>query len=137
MEKDDLLSKLLKNTVPESPSEGFIEKVMASVASVPVSETTTKSIASQLRSALPFIGLAAAVIIFVFTSDMPFNKFLPGTDYLSKYLVPYFASLVGGFKILFTSRFVTFALGIALSAGFLVLVEHFFSRRSSIHTPMV
>jgi hypothetical protein len=135
--KDDILSRLLKNTVTESPSDEFIEKVMTGVRSVPAIETTPRFFSMYLKTALPYIGLVAAVLFFVFTSDMPFDKYLSHTDYFSKYFLPYFTSMVGGFKVLFASRFVTFAMGVALSAGFLMLVEHFFSRRSSMHHPLV
>jgi hypothetical protein len=142
MEKDDLiedgfLRDLIGSSPLEGPPEGFVEKVMAGIQDVPVVETTGKSFYLYLKSAMPYIGLAAMVFLFVFSSDMHFGKYLPGTDYLSKYFLPIFGSLVGGFKSLFASRYVTFAMGIAVSAGFLVLVEHLLSNRRSMNHPMV
>jgi hypothetical protein len=142
MEKDDFiddtfLRELIHTSPLESPSENFVDNVMALVEPVPVDESTSKPLVSSLKAALPYIGLAAMVILFIFSSDLPFDKYMPASDYISKYLTPFFASMTGGFKTLFASRFVTFAMGIALSAGFLVLIEYFLSRRRSMHHPLV
>ena len=142
MEKDELLDdrfirELIRNSPLESPSEDFIGRVMAGIPAQPAAEPVSKPFFLHLKSALPYIGLAAMVLVFVFSSDIPFGKFMPGNDYFSRYFLPFLNSLSGGFKSLFSSRFVTFAMGIALSAGFLVLVEHLFSRRGSINHPVV
>lgn len=140
MEKDEttedrFLRELIQTSPLECPSDDFVEKVMAGVIAAAPVESSQRSFYHYLRSALPYIGLTAMVLMFVYSSDLPFSKLMPGIDYWSRYVIPYFDALVGGFKSLFATRFVTFAMGIGLCAGLLVLIEHFFSHRKTINHP--
>ncbi len=137
MEKDDYmedeaLRKLIRLSPLESPSEKFIERVMSNLQDVAVVEKSKISLYLYFKSILPYIGVGALVLLFIFSSDLPFDQFIPGNDLLTKYFLPYFNSLSGSIKSLFASKYVTFALGIALSAGFLVLVEYLISHYKSM-----
>lgn len=136
--KDDLvLRRLLNNTPMESPSEGFTTRVMAAVeahAAAPTAEEAP-SLLQRLRSALPWLGVAALVTLFIYTSDLPFTRYLAGSEFITSGMMPYVDALVAGLTTLFSSSYVTFALGIGLSAGFLVFLDYLFTRRSAAGQP--
>lgn len=129
---DPMLRKLL-NTIPlESPSDGFTSRVMAAVEAHAVTPSeATPSLLQRLRSALPWVGLAAMIIVFICTSDLPLSRYLTGNISLLGSISPYFDSLVGSMANLFASSYVTFALGIVFSAGLLISIDHLFSRRAT------
>ena len=71
--EDDFLRELIRTSPLENPSADFIEKVMAKVRVAPGIEAEPKTMYYYLKSALPYIGLAAMILLFIFSSDMPFG----------------------------------------------------------------
>lgn len=130
--EDDALRKLIRLSPLESPSEKFIERVMNEVQVIPVVDKSKNRLFFYIKSILPYFGVAALVLLFVFSSDLPFGQFVPGNGYMEKYFLPYFNSVAGSFKSIFALKYVTFALGIAFCAGFLVLLDYFITHYKSM-----
>lgn len=125
---DEVIRKLIDLVPLESPSDLFVEDVMKKIEIIPVETEKKFQITTFLSSVLPYIGVITMILIFVLSSDFPLGQLTPENGYLNKYFLPYINTMVDSFKTLFASKYVTFALGIFLSAGFLVFIDYIFSR---------
>lgn len=130
MEKDDFLRDLIQKSPLDSPSDDFVDRVMASLQLAPELAPEKKPFFLQIKNSLPYIILALVVFIVFATSDLPFLNWLPWKENLVDNLVPYFGSIVSGLKVVFSSKYVSFGLLISVSAGLLFLVDRLLSRRS-------
>lgn len=119
--RDELLKKLAGRIPLDSPSEDFTLKVMAGISSSPEQVKARKPFYLFLKSSGPWILLGLFVIIFLLSSDIPYLSFLPGKDYVSGHILPYFSRLLNGTNYLFTVN-TTFKITMALLASGALLV---------------
>jgi hypothetical protein len=74
-----------------------------------------------------------AILLFLFTSDLPFTGYIPGKEYFSKNLLPYFQSLFSGFKSLqITMKTISIPVMVILAGGLLLTLDHFLFRKPTI-----
>ncbi len=71
------------------------------------------------------------VLLVLLTSDIPFLNWIPGKNYYLNILVPYFGTLLAGLKNVFSSKYVSFGMLVLASAGLLMLIDRFFSRKTT------
>ncbi|MCX6285386.1 MAG: hypothetical protein NTW31_14280 [Bacteroidetes bacterium] len=129
MVNDDFLSDLLRKMPLESPSDEFINKVMAGIEPLPSLVTEKKPNFLWLKSSLPFIGLGIFVLLIIFSSDIPYLNLNYGRDYFSVIYIKAFQPFIVSMKTMFSSKFITYSLLIGVSAGFLFIIDKLFSRR--------
>jgi hypothetical protein len=131
--EDDFLRDLIRQSPLDSPSDGFTGKVMENIQPVPALVPAGRPFFLFLRSAWPYALAAAVLIVFFMTSDLPFTQFMPGKEYFSGNLVPYFQSLFSGMgKLLFHSTYTSFALIVLASSGLLLVLDRIFRRKISV-----
>jgi len=130
LNKDDLLGRLIQKSSPDNPSDDFVDRIMEKVQAMPEFSDSKKTIYSYLRSILPFIFLTTVVFLFLFTSDLPFFNYFPGKEYFTQTFVPYFVSFLESFKVLISSKYISFFLTLVFAAGVLIFIEMIFSRRT-------
>lgn len=132
MEKDDLLRELIRQSPLDSPSDDFVDRVMANIRMAPEIAPVKKPFFMFVKATSPFAILTLVLVVVFSTSDLPIFNWLPGKEYFINNLVPYFGSIFSGLKDVFTSKFVSFGLLISVSAGLLFLIDKWFSRRTVI-----
>ena len=130
--KDDLLGRLIQQAPLESPSDDFVERVMANIRMAPQTAPEHKPFLLYLKAIAPFMLLAFVFTVVFSTSDLPFLNWVPGKTYYLNTLVPYFGSLFAGLKNAFATKYVSFGMLIVVSTGLLYLVDRLFSHRSSV-----
>ena len=129
--KDDFLRGLISQSPLESPSDDFVERVMANIEVVPEISPVRKPFFHYLKSVGPYF-MVLLIVIFVFsTSDIPFLNWLPGKNYYLNNLVPYAGTLLASLKNAFSSKYVTLGLLITASGAFLFLIDRYLSRRTA------
>jgi hypothetical protein len=130
---DDFLMGLFRNQSMESPSDHFTEGVMEQILREPEAVPVKKPFYLYLRSAWPYVLLGLAILLFLFTSDLPFTGYIPGKEYFSKNLLPYFQSLFSGFKSLqITMKTISIPVMVILAGGLLLTLDHFLFRKPTI-----
>jgi hypothetical protein len=130
---DDFLKKLVRKSPLDEPSAGFEERVMAAIRPGLEPASVHKPFYMILKSSWWYVALGAGLVIFFLTSDLPFTQFMPGKQYFTNTLLPYFDSLFTGLRdFIVNSRFTTMGLLILAAGGLLFLFDYFFNRRSSV-----
>lgn len=130
--RDDFLGRLISEIPLESPSDNFTSNVMERIALEPLHVTEKKPFYLYLKSWLPWVLLSVAMIIFLFTSDIPFLEAFPGKRYFTDSLGPYILSLFSGFKPLFEGgKVASYTLMILMAGGGLLGLDYFLKRRMS------
>jgi hypothetical protein len=132
LNRDDFLGRLIRQGRTESPSDDFVERVMAGITTAPDGAPVKKPLFQYLKSGYPYAILIAVFIVVFSSSDLPFLQWLPGRSYYMNNLVPYFGTLFDGLKNAFSSRFVSFGIMVAVSGGLLFLVDRIFSRKTTV-----
>jgi hypothetical protein len=129
MLKDDYLADLLRRVPFESPSGDFLKKVMASIEPLQAPATEKRPYLIWLKWGLSYVSLGAVIVLILYTSDIPYLNSIFGRGYstgiFSNLFLPFFLIL----KSFLSSKFVSYALLITVSAGFLFLVDMFLSRK--------
>ncbi len=130
--KDEFLHDLMQQLPEESPSDGFVSRVMTVIAPLPVSEK--KSFYLYLRSGLPYIAIGLTLIFVVLTSDLPFLNYFPGKEFFINAFVPYLNSLTDGFKSLFGNvKDLSIPVMVVIAAGLFFLIDKLFTGRKMAH----
>jgi hypothetical protein len=130
---DDFLRDLMNKTPLDSPSDDFLEKVMGNIQLEPNVAPVRQPFFLWVKYAWPYALAGLMLIIFLFTSDLPFTNVLPGKDYFVKNLLPYFGSLIGGMKNLFVhSKYTTIGLSVLFSGGLLVMLDQLLHKRTPV-----
>jgi hypothetical protein len=130
--KDDFLRELIQRSPLDSPSDGFVDRVMANIQMSPEVAEVKKPFYLYLKAAVPY-AIAVLVLFFIIgTSDLPVFNWLPGKGNLLNKLLPYFDTLFTVFKSAFASKYVSWGLLISFSAGVLFLIDQIFSRRTAV-----
>ncbi|MFH1159362.1 MAG: hypothetical protein V1733_00230 [bacterium] len=130
---DDFLKELVSKSSLESPSDDFIARVMVGVESMPAPVPVKKSFFSLLKSIIPWTILAFVVILFIFSSDLPFINNLPGIEFMQRILISSFGSFIASFKSVFSGKFASLAIAVLVSGVFLFAIERLISRKTSTH----
>lgn len=129
--QDDLLKKLAGRIPLESPSDGFTSKVMAGIVAQPQTAKAKKPFWLFLRSAYPWILLGIFILVFIFSSDIPYLGIIPGNEFFSDHVVPVFNSLFAGMTSLFTgSKTLSITIALLASGVLLAAVDWLVRRRS-------
>jgi hypothetical protein len=136
---DDFLRDIIRKTPLDSPSDDFLEKVMGNIQMDPRIAPVKQPFFLWVKSAWPYALAGFILIVFFFTSDLPFTNILPGKDYFTKNFLPYFESLFAGIKNLFVhSKYTTIGLTVLFSGGLLVMLDQLFHKRTPVqHTTVI
>lgn len=129
MVNDDFLALLIRKMPLASPSDEFINKVMAGIEPLPSLVNEKKPYFWWVKSSLPFIGLGTFVLLILFSSDIPYLNFINGKEYFFSIFIKAFLPFFALMKTLLSSKFITYSLLIGVSAGFLFIIDKLFSRR--------
>ena len=135
MEKNDLLNDpFLRNLVGksslESPSEDFVDKVMEKIQVQPQIVPENKSFLHFLKSMFGFLLLAAVLIGFFWTSDIPVLSWLPGKQFFVNSVLPSFDPLFSWLKsFLGSGSGVSIPVMIIAAAGLLFLADKWIVHR--------
>ena len=130
--KDDFLRELIRRVPLDSPSDDFVDRVMANIQASPEVSVVKKPFYHFLKSAVPYAIVTLVLFFIISTSDLPVFNWLPGKDYFLHSLLPYFGDLFAVLKNAFASKYVSWVLLISLSAGVLFAVDRLFSRRAAL-----
>lgn len=131
MINDDFLKRLVGSVPLDHPSDGFTSKVMAGILVHPELVKANKPFYLYLKSILPWVLLGLFLIVFLFSSDIPYLSFLPGKAFFSDHFTPYFTSLFSGMSSLFTgSKTLSITLALMASVGGLAGIDWLLRRRS-------
>ncbi len=129
---DDFLRELIQRTPLDSPSDDFVDRVMAGIQTSAVVPEVKKPFYLYLKAALPYAAIALFLFVVMATSDLPIFNWIPGKDHLISNLITFSGTLFTILKNSFASKFVSWGLLISFSAGMLVLIDQLFSRRTSL-----
>jgi hypothetical protein len=130
--KDDFLRELIQLSPLDSPSDDFVDRVMANIQLSPEVVVEKKPFYRHLKTAAPYAAITLFLIFVIATSDLPIFNWFPGKEYLTNNLLPYLGTLLLVFRNAFASKFVSWGLLISLSAGILFVIDRLFSRRTSV-----
>jgi hypothetical protein len=130
---DDFLREMIGKSTLESPSDGFVEKVMSRIQQQPEIAPVTRSFFYFLKSSAGYFVLAAFVVGFFLTSDIPFMNWIPGKQYFVNTFLPYFNSLVAGLK-LFTGSGggLSIPIMIIIASGLFFLLDRLITNRNAV-----
>lgn len=129
---DDFLRDLIRQSPLDSPSDDFVDRVMATLQTAPEAAEVKKPFYLYLKASVPY-AISALVLVFVIgTSDLAVFNWLPGKETFMNHLLPYLETMFTVFKSAFASKYVSWGILISVSAGALYLIDQVFSRRSTI-----
>jgi hypothetical protein len=129
--RDDFIAKLIREVPLDSPSDDFVERVMAGITIEQEVIKEKRPFYYYIRKSLPYAASILLVMLVIFTSDLQVINHLPGMNYFSEKLIPYLSMVVETFRGAFSTRFVSFGILTGLSAGMLFLIDRFVSHRFS------
>jgi len=131
---DEFLKNMIRKSYFESPSDDFIEKVMAQISEKPVEVAAMLPFYVRFRAAVGIILLTLFVLIVLMTSDIPmFSNIVPAKQYFTNTFLPYFNSVRAPIKSLFgNTKIVSLSLMIAISGGFLILLDRLLFRKTAL-----
>jgi hypothetical protein len=130
--EDDFLRELIQRSPLDSPSDDFVDRVMANIQMSPEVAVVKKPFYLYLKTAVPYALISLVLFVVIATSDLPIFNWVPGKDYFINSLLPYLGALLVIFKNAFSSKFVSMGLLISFSAGMLFLIDRLFSRHASL-----
>jgi hypothetical protein len=138
MEKDDLLNDdflrtLVGKSSIESPSADFTDTVMSRIRTLPETASAKKSFLFYLKSSAGYILLAAMLVGFFVTSDLPVMSWIPGKNYWFGTFTSFFDSLLDSLKsIPGKSGSYSIPVMIILASGLFFVVDKFLTNRNAI-----
>jgi hypothetical protein len=134
--KDEFLSKLIREIPEESPSDAFVSNVMREIVESAETEKVKRPFLWYLKASLPYVLISLAVLVFFFTSDLPLSDSLPGKDFFTISLLPYFNTFIDSFSII-TDKLgnTTLPLLIGVAALLFFVVDKLLLGRRMSHQP--
>jgi hypothetical protein len=105
---------------------------MATLQISPETALVKKPFLWYLKALIPYTVITLILFLVFVTSDLPVFNWLPGKNYLINNLLPYLETLFMVLKSAFATKFVSWVLLIAGSAGMLFFIDRLFSRRTSV-----
>ena len=131
---DTFLRNLIGKGSPESPTDGFVEKVMSRIQPQQEFAPVKRSVFLFLKSSFGYFLLAAIVIGFFLTSDVPFMNWIPGKQYFLNTFLPYFNSFFTGIKSLSGGgKSISIPLMIVIASGLFFLLDRFLMHHNAVH----
>lgn len=132
--KDEFLAKLAGRVPLEEPSADFTVHVMKSITVQPETVKGKRPFFLIAKSVYPWVLLGVFIIIFLFSSDIPYLSFIPTREFFHDHITPYFSSLFAGLSGLFTgNKTVSIILAILVSGGLLAAVDWLLRRKTETH----
>lgn len=129
--QDDLLKKLAGRLPMETPSDSFTSKVMAGIMVQPEMAVARKPFWHYLKSVYPWVLLGLFILVFLFSSDIPYLGVIPGRQFFIHHVAPTFYSLFTGMAGLFMgSKTLSITIALLASGGLLAAVDWLVRRRS-------
>jgi hypothetical protein len=136
--KDDFLGKLIQNSPLESPSDAFVDELLTKIKPAPEMVPAYKPFFLFIKNSWSLALISLAVIIFLLTSDLPFSNVIPGKEYFTNSLLPYFASLFSMIKSSFGAiKTISIPLMIVAAGGFLLLLDYWVFRKPKLQNLMM
>lgn len=135
---DDFLQTLIGKSTPESPSGGFVEKVMSRIQPQPDVAPVSRSFFFYLKTSVGYFMITAIVVGFFLTSDISFMNWIPGKHYFANTFLPYFTSLFTGLKSLAGNvKGVSIPIMIVVASGLFFFLDKLLTQRNAIrHHPL-
>ena len=130
--KDDFLRELIQRSPLDSPSDGFVDRVMANVHLSTEVAAVKKPVYQYFKASIPYTLIILILLVVISSSDLPIFNWFPGKEYFVDNFMHYFGTLPAVLKNSFASKFVSWALLISFSVGILFLFDLLFSRRTSV-----
>ncbi len=130
MGSDDLFRDLIQKSTPDTPSDAFVDNVMEQIRRAPEVAPAKRPYYLYLKSAFPLIGLAAIVVLFLVSSDLPIIDNLLGTGSYKQTVLFYFNLLSDSIRVVVAWKFFSFGIMVLLAGGILVVIDQLFSRRA-------
>jgi len=136
--KDDFCGKIMQNSLLECPSDTFVDEIMAKIQSAPVMVPAQKPFFLFIKNTWSYALISFALIIFLLTSDLPFSNIIPGKEYFTNSLLPYFVSLFSVIRSSFGSiKNNSIPLMILAAGVFLLLMDHWVFRKPKMQNSMI
>ncbi len=129
---DDFLRELIRQSAPDSPSDGFVEQVMAGIAVQPEPEMVQKRWQDYLKQFFPFFLITLVLIFVLSTSDIPGFGWLSAKDLWTRQLLPSIGSWFGVLLKAFSYKYIQWGMMIGISAGLLFTIDRVLSRRIAL-----
>jgi hypothetical protein len=131
--KDDFLKDVIGGMPVENPSDNFTEIVMGRIQPGLQPEPAKRPYFLWLRSAWPYAFALLALLVFLFTSDLPFTDYIPGKGYFIKSLYPYFESFIKGIKnLLGVSKYAPIGIMVVVAGGLLFIFDRLLQRKPDV-----
>jgi hypothetical protein len=131
--KDDFLKELISKSPLDSPSDDFVETVMGRIQPGLQPEPVKRPFILWLRTAWPYALGAVLLLVFLFSSDIPFTDYIPGKGYFIKTLYPYFVSFFKGFKdLLGYSKYAPIGLMVVVAGSLIFIFDRLLQRRQTL-----
>ena len=136
---DDFLREMVGKSTLESPSDGFVERVMGQIQPQPEVAPVTRSFFFYMKSSVGYFLLAAILVGFFITSDIPFMNWIPGKHYFVDTFLPYFSSLFSGLKSLSgNGKALSIPIMIIVASALFFFLDKLLASRNAIwHNPSV
>lgn len=130
---DDFLRNLIGKSSLESPSDGFVEKVIRRIQPQPEVAPVNRPFFLFLKSSFGYFLLAVILIGFFWTSDIPILNWLPGKQYFINTFLPSFNFLFTGLKSLFGSgKTISIPIMIIVASGLFFLLDRLLTHRNVV-----
>jgi len=130
--RDDIIGRLVKNSLSEEPSDDFIDKVMEKIRLAPTPIPSQRTYFSMVKSTIPYLVVAAILVLILITSDFPFLNKL-SVNHLFTGTFQHLALMVESLSNFFSSTYVSFGLMIGVSLFVLIIIDLIFSRKGISH----
>ena len=130
--EDDYLRELIRRSPLDTPSEDFVDRVMANIQILPETQEVKQPFYFYVKSYVPYAIITLVLVLVISTSDFSLFNWMTGSGYMKNTLLPYIGTLTSILAKAFASRYVSWVILISFSAGILFLIDRFFSRRASL-----
>lgn len=130
---DDFLRDLVRKSSLESPSDGFVHKVMEQILPQPEIIPAKKPLIGYLKNIFGFGSIAAVLAVFFLTSDIQVLNWVPGKQFFVNSIFPSFDSFLNWLNQLSgNGKGFTIPLMILAASGLFFLIDRFLSYRNSV-----
>ncbi len=128
--RDDFLKELVQKSPLDSPSDDFVSRVMGNIQLGPEPVRVRQPFFLMVRSAWPYVLGSVILLIFLFTSDLPFTDYIPGKGFYTNFILPSFNLYISWIRDLFShSKYTPIGLIIIGAGGFLFLFDRLLDKK--------
>ncbi len=129
--QDEFLANLVRGSSDEKPSAEFLSNVMSRVETIPAYDPKKKPFFLYLKMFLPWVLLAAVIVVVLLTSDFPFASYIPGYEYFQNELMPFLTAQFTSLIQLFSNKFISISVAVICSGIILFGLDRILTRRVS------